>query len=195
MKPGSNTDGSKLAKSAIVSARSLHQDDRGNSLLETAAFAPLMVLLVCYAINFGYYFIVALNLTAASRTAAEYSIQGFSSPGASTLPAAGSTTTAGSVAALALGDLGNLLKSSTTTSVEVCSQSANTSGTTAVQCASYGANTLSYTPDTDPESSMFQCNRIDIVYTVNPPIPITLFKMSWTPPATFHRSVEMRAMN
>jgi Flp pilus assembly protein TadG len=182
-------------KRAMQRLPGLLRRDDGSSLVEAAVIAPLMVLLVCYAINFGYYFIAAINLTAAARIAAEYSIQGFSSPSAGSLPAAGTTTTTGSVAALALADLGNLLKSSTTTSVEVCSQSANTAGTTAVQCQSYGASTLSYTADTDPESSMFQCNRVDIVYTINPPIPLKIFKITWTPPATFHRSVEMRAIN
>jgi Flp pilus assembly protein TadG len=188
-------DGNKAIRRSAPLLPGLRRGEDGSSLVEAAVIAPLMVLLVCYAINFGYYFIAAINLTAAARTSVEYSIQGFSSPSSGTLPAAGTTTTTGSVAALALGDLGNLLKSSTTTSIEVCSQSANTSGTTAVVCKSYGASTLSYTADTDPESSMFQCNRVDIVYTINPPIPLTIFHIAWTPPATFHRSAEMRAIN
>jgi len=173
----------------------LRRSEDGNSLVEVAILAPLMVLLVCYAVNFGYYFIACINLTAAARSAAEYSIQGFASPSAAALPVAGAIATTGSVAALAVGDLGNLTKSSTTTSVEVCSASANTAGTNTVKCVSYGPSTLSYTADADPAPALFQCNRVDVVYTINPPIPLTFFTLSWTPPATFHRWVEMRAIN
>jgi len=185
----------QAAKSTRQRILGLRRREEGNSLIEVAFISPLLVLLVCYAINYGYYFIVAINLTAAARSASEYSIQGFSAPGAGSLPAVGTSTTVKSVVALAMGDLGNLMRSSTTSSVEVCSASANTVSTNTVQCASYGPTSLSFTADTDPESGLFQLNRIDIVYTINPPVPLTFFHTSWTPPATFHRSVEMRAIN
>jgi hypothetical protein len=47
------------------------------------------------------------------------------------------------------------------------------------------------TPDTDPESPQFQLNRVDVVYTVTPPVPIPV---SIVPSLTFHRMVEMRRM-
>ena len=169
--------------------------DSGNSLIEVAVVAPIMVLLVFYAVNYGYFFIVASNLTASARSAGEYSVQGFSSPSGAALPAAGSASAAASVASLALGDLGNLARASTTASVEVCSPSANTSGGSTVACASYGPSTLSFTPDADPESAMFKCNRVDVVYTVQPPIPLSFFGTALSPPAVFHRMVEMRVMN
>jgi Flp pilus assembly protein TadG len=175
--------------------RRIGRRDDGNSLIEVAVIAPVMVLLVCYAIDFGYYFLVAMNMTAAARSAAEYSVQGFASPGATSLPAAGSLTTATSVAALAVGDMGNLAKTSTLASVQVCSASANTSGTNTVACKSYGASSASFTPDTDPAPALFQLNRVDVTYTIQPPIALSFFHVTWTPPATFHRYVEMRAMN
>ena len=168
--------------------------EEGSSLIEVAVIAPVLVLLVCYAINFAYFFIVAINLSASARAAAEYSVQGFSSPGGGSLPAAGPLTTAGSVAALATADLGNLVNASSKSSIEVCSASANASGST-VKCVSYGQSTLSYSADADPEPTLFQCNRVDVVYTIAPPIPRAFFGSSWTPPTTFHRVVEMRSMN
>jgi Flp pilus assembly protein TadG len=185
-------------KTAIQPWRGLRRRDVGSSLIETAIIAPILVLLVCYAINFGYYFSVALNLTAAARSAVEYSIQGFASPSGE--PTSSGTTAPplplpASVCALAIGGLGNLAKSSTTTSVKVCSASANRSGTDTVACVRYGASALSYALDNDPSPNFFQCNRVDVMYTIDPPVPLTFFNLRWTPPATFHRSVEMRAIN
>jgi Flp pilus assembly protein TadG len=173
--------------------RGLLGREEGNSLIEVALYAPLLILLACYAVNYGYYFLVAIDLTASARSAAEYSIQGTSSPASTSLPIGGNMGTAGSVAALAVGDLGGLYKSSTTASVEVCSSSNGNTGS--VVCSSWGPNAPVYTPDTDPEPSMFQLNRVDVVYVIQPPIPLTFFHNSWTPPATFHRMVEMRTIN
>jgi hypothetical protein len=68
----------------------------------------------------------------------------------------------------------------------------NASNNTA-QCAtpSTGAGAVSGNPDTDPESPNFQLNRVDVVYTVTPPVPIPV---SILPTLTFHRMVEMRRM-
>ena len=111
--------------------------DGGQSLIETAIFLPILILLVAYAVDFGYFFIVAANLTSASRNAAEYSIQGFASPAQSALPIAGPITTNTSVAALAVGDLSSLAASSSTTSVEVCSKILGTTNNV-TNCSSYG---------------------------------------------------------
>jgi Flp pilus assembly protein TadG len=172
----------------------LGRREDGGSLIEIAVLTPMMVLLVCYAIDFGYYFIVAANLTASARSSAEYSVQGFSSPSGGSLPTAGPIATAKTVAALAVGDLANVASSATATSVEVCSASVNTTGST-VKCTSYGQSVLSYTADADPEPTLFQCNRVDVVYTIRPPVPLSFFPNSWTPPTTFHRYVEMRSIN
>ena len=166
----------------------------GQSLIESALFLPILILLVAYAVDFGYFFIVAANLTSASRNAAEYSIQGHSSPSQNALPAAGPITTNTSVAALAVGDLSNLAGSATTTSVQVCSKILGTNGNVS-NCASYGPAGTVFTPAADPEAPTFYLNRVDVTYTVQPPIPLTFFSHSLLPSMKFHRQVSMRAMD
>lgn len=166
----------------------------GQSLLEVAIFLPLAMLILAYAVDFGYLFMVAANLTSAARNAAEYSIQGFQTPGQLVLPAAGPTTSLTSVAATALGDLSSLLDSSTTTTVQVCSKSVGMNGNLP-QCSSYGPAGTSYTPVQDPEAPTFVLQRVDVTYTVQPPIPMSFFNVSFLPQMQFHRQVSMRAMD
>ena len=168
--------------------------DGGQSLVETAIFLPILILLVAYAVDFGYFFIVAANLTSASRNAAEYSVQGFASPAQSALPIAGPITTNTSVAALAVGDLSSLAASATTTSVEVCSKILGTTNNL-TNCASYGPAGAVFTPAADPEAPTFYLNRVDVTYTVQPPIPLSFFSYSLLPSMKFHRQVSMRAMD
>ena len=168
--------------------------DCGQSLIETAIFLPILILLVAYAVDFGYFFIVAANLTSASRNAAEYSIQGFSSPAQSALPVAGPITTNTSVAALAVGDLSSLAASAMTTSVEVCSKILGTTNNV-TNCSSYGPAGTVFTPAADPEAPTFLLNRVDVTYTVQPPIPLSFFSYSLLPTMKFHRQVSMRAMD
>ena len=168
--------------------------EQAQSLLEVAIFVPLLTLLVCYAVDLGYFYMVAAALSSSARNAAEYSIQGNASSAALQLPTAGPISTTTSVAALAVGDLSGFFNASVSTSVYVCSNSVVTSLHPS-NCQSYGATTLSYTADTDPESTM-QLNRVDVVYTISPPIPLGFAGTSLNIiPTTFHRSVEMRAIN
>lgn len=166
----------------------------GQSLVETAIFLPILILLVAYAVDFGYFFIVAANLTSASRNAAEYSIQDFASPAQSALPIAGPITTNTSVAALAVGDLSSLAASSSTTTVEVCSKVLGTTSNV-TNCSSYGPAGTVFTPATDPEAPTFLLNRVDVTYTVQPPIPLSFFSYPLLPSMKFHRQVSMRAMD
>lgn len=166
----------------------------GQSLLEVALFLPLLLVLIGYAVDFGYFFMVAANLTSAARNATEYSVLGYQSAGQLTLPAAGPTTTATSVAASALGDLSSLLNSSTTTTVQVCSKSVGMNGNLP-KCSSYGPTGTTYVPATDPEAPTFVLHRVDVTYTVQPPIPMSFFKVSLLPQMKFHRQVSMRAMD
>ena len=168
--------------------------DSGQSLLETAIFLPILVLLLAYAVDFGYFFIVAANLTSSARSAAVYSVQGLQSPTQSALPAAGPITTSTSVAALAVGDLGSLINSSTTTTVQVCSKSVGVTGNL-TDCASYGPAGTTYTPAADPEAPTFLLNRVDVTYTVQPPIPLSFFSVSLLPTMKFHRQVSMRVLD
>ncbi|PYV94503.1 MAG: hypothetical protein DMG86_23115 [Acidobacteria bacterium] len=54
----------------------LTRSDSGQSLVETVLILPLLLLLLLNALNFGYFFLVTLNLTASPRAGVEYSIYG-----------------------------------------------------------------------------------------------------------------------
>ena len=172
-------------------ANALHRTYRGQdgqSLIEIALMIPIFTILVCYAVDFGFFFMVATSLNSAARNAVEYSIQGTSSPAQAAEPSA--TV----VANLALAGIGLSGASTSTVSVRICSSAVgvNASDNT-TQCATptTGAGAVTGTPDVDPESPKFQLNRVDVVYTVTPPVPIPV---SVFPTRTFHRMVEMRAM-
>ena len=92
-------------------------------MIETALILPILVLMLCFAIDIGYFFIVAANLASASRNAVLYSAQGFTSVGQSQIPSAGtsgSLTDTAVVAGRAAGDLSGLGRMLTRTSVQVC---------------------------------------------------------------------------
>ncbi len=168
--------------------------ESGQGLLETAIFLPLLVLLAAFAVDFGYFFIVTANLSSSSRNAVEYSIQGYESPGQSSLPAAGPLSSVRSVSALAVGDLSGLASASTTTTVQVCSKEIGVTNNVA-QCASYGPTAGTYTPAMDLEAPTFLLNRVDVTYTVQPPIPLSFFAYPLVPSLTFHRQVSMRTLD
>lgn len=174
--------------------RRFRRDHSGQSLVEMALIIPFLTLLLAYAVDFGYFFIVAASMTSAAKDAVEYSVQGYYSASQNTPPVAGPLTTTGSVAALALAGLTSLVNASTTTSIQVCSKSIGTSGNL-TQCSAYGVAGTTYTPDVDPEAPQFMLNRVDITYTVQPPIPLSFFKVSLLPNLTFHRQVEMRVLD
>jgi Flp pilus assembly protein TadG len=165
----------------------------GQSLIEVALFLPIFTILVCYAVDFGYFFLAATTITSAARDAAQYAIQGPESPAQAAVPTAGPDTTLGTVANVAENALG-LPRATTATSVQVCSNGVTGSPTTGniAKCQTWGANSaLVYAADTDPESPTFQLNRVDVVYTVRAPVPMPASVM---PSLVFHRSVELRAM-
>lgn len=168
--------------------------DSGQSLLETALFLPLLCLLIACAVDFGYFFLVAANLTSSSRNAAEYSIQGFQSPGQQALPAAGPQSSVASVSALAVADLSGLAAATTTSTVEVCSKSVGVSNNV-TNCSSDGPAGTTYTPATDPEAPTFLLNRVDVTYTAKPPIPLSFFSFTLLPSLNFHRQVSMRVLD
>ena len=186
---------------------SRHARTEGTSLIETALMLPLLIVLCFYAVDFGYFFLVAGNLVTASRNAALYSTQGFSTPSQQQIPSAGTASsladTAG-VAGIAGGDLSGLSSLSTRTKVQVCSKAigvtAVKSGSTTTgyitNCSTFPSGSLSYTPDTDPESlAGMLLQRVDVVYTINMPVSLNLFNFNLAPPATFHWQVEMRAID
>jgi Flp pilus assembly protein TadG len=179
----------------------------GQSLLETALLLPLILLVVLNAINFGYYFIVALNLASAPRQGVEYAIQGFVTPATPGLAPAGPATSSNSVSYLTYQDLAGLSgtsTSSTITAVRVCSEVLGLTGTGSSQtanCASYGTSATFSSAAADPEAPTFVLHRVDVQYTVRPLIGATNFRIAGldlsllTPNLTFHRQVSMRALN
>ena len=173
--------------------RRLTRERSGQSLLEVALMLPFLVLLLGYAVDFGYFFLVAANLTSAARNATEYSIQGYESAGQGKLPSAGPITSTASVSAEALGDMATLANASTVTSVAVCSEANGMSGNLRI-CTSYGPAATAYSPATDPEASRFTLQRVDVTYTVQPPIALNIFNVSLLGSLQFHRQVSMRAM-
>jgi Flp pilus assembly protein TadG len=172
----------------------LLRSNSGQSLIELAVALPIMVLLMAYAVDYGYFFIAAAGITSASRDAVEYASAGYQAPGQPTLPAAGPMTTTNTVSAEAIAGLATFNSSSTTTSVQVCSKTNGVSNNVAA-CTSYGPAATAYTPGTDPEAPHFVLERVDITYTVQPPIPLNFFKITLLPNMTFHRQVSMRALD
>ena len=172
----------------VVATRLWPRGEEGQSLTELALMVPIFTTLVCYAVDFGFFFLVATSLNSAARNAMEYAIQGTSSPAQAAVP----SVTA--VSNLAIASIGLSGASTSTVSVQVCSSAVgvNTSNNT-TQCTtpSTGAGAVTGTPDIDPESPKFQLNRVDVLYIVTPPVPMPV---SIFPLRTFHRTIEMRAM-
>lgn len=186
-------DGPPLGRSMRAGHR-LFRESGGQSLIEIALMMPVLMLLMAYAIDFGYFFLAAANITSAARNAAQYSIMGYSGPAQTSVPPAGPVSTTTSVAALAMADLTSLIDSSTTTTVQVCSKALGMNGSLP-KCGSYGPTGTSYTPATDPEAPTFVLQRVDVTYTVQPPVPLSFFSISLLPSLQFHRQVSMRAMD
>ncbi len=184
---------------------------QGQSMIETALLLPILLLLAFNAINFGYFFYVAVNLASAPRTAVQYSIMGFATPATPMLPApgpSGSSTcpTAASVytCTLAYRDI-NFLKSFSNAGVQVCTSvnGYNGSGTTKTTvCKQYGTTPVTYPPAPDPEAPLFTLARVDVTYTITPiipafqlPTPAGPISLVLLPNLTMHRQVSMREMN
>ena len=178
----------KRSVNMAEAARRLYRRQEGQSLIEVALMVPIFTILVCYAVDFGFFFLAATSLNSAARNAMEYSIQGTSSPAQTAEPSATG------VSNLAIASIGLSSASTSTVSVRVCSSAVGVNAANnTTQCAtpSAGAGAVAGTPDIDPESPHFQLNRVDVAYTVTPllPIPVSIF-----PTLTFRRMVEMRAM-
>ncbi len=172
----------------------------GQSLIETALLLPFLCLLLFNAINFAYYFYVAINITQAPRDAVEYSIQGSATPAQTTFPPAGPQTNTFSVSYIAYQNLTHTLLNATNSPVRVCTKQlglvSGTEGTTSqkVICNTYGAAYTFTDVASDPESPTFVLHEVDVVYTVTPLIPGQPFGITLLPNYTFHRQVTMRGM-
>jgi len=180
------------------------QRSRGQSLVETALMLPILIMLVLNVVNLGYFFVVAVNLTGAARTAVLYAIEGGATPAAGALPPSGGSTPGtnkNSVTYLVYQDLTGSLANPTGVTVQVCSQAnldssgagtnTNTGSvlrTNCETCTSSGCSPLngaatssSYSgspvPSLDPEAPGFVLNRVDIRYDVAPLIPGAIFNI------------------
>lgn len=187
---------------------------RGQSLVETVLLMPLMLLIVLNVVNFGYFFVVAVNLAAAPRAGVEYSILGFETPGSLELPDAGPPSSAASVSYISQQDLTGAINAPTGATIQVCSQTVGVNvgppqTTKCVSCtgSSCGAAGIGNpAPPPDPETPNFILNQVDVKYTFSPLIPGTPFGLALLPlptcsssggnvTCTFHRQVLMRAIN
>jgi hypothetical protein len=155
---------------------------------------PILLTIICNAVNIGYFFFVELNLTTAPRQGVEYSIQGPASFQQSQLPVASA------VSSLVYADITGAIASTANTPTQVCSVSLglNLSGrgtsSQVPNCASYGRAGSFASPDPDPEAPYLVLNQVVIQYTVTPLIPGTVFNVVLPPSLTFSRKVEMRVM-
>jgi len=181
---------------------------------------PLLLLLVCNVVNLGYFFLVIVNLTGASRTSALYSIEGSYTPYAQQEAASGTSsstilTTPGTVTYTVFQDLNGAVWNPTGSSVQVCTQmnlnngsGVNGSGSSQAAncetCTSSGcgaAGTGSPAPSVDPEAPNFVLNEVDITYNFSTLIPGTIFNIPLQASAmcnggscTFTRKARMRSM-
>ncbi len=195
------------------------QSSSGQALIETALILPILLTVVLNAVNFAFFFLVALNITSASRTSGIYSIMGNATPASAALPLAGQTagtldcssSAASYVSYLACQDLTGSVytPSNSNTGVNVCSSTNGVTGTgaaTATNCTSYGTGGgFPTTAASDPEAPTFLLGRVDVAYKFSPPIPLTPFNAllllssnctssGGAVTCTFYRHILMREM-
>ena len=190
----------------------------GQALVETVLILPLLLSIVLNAINFGYFFLMALNITASSRNSGTYSIMGGATPSGIPLPPAGSQSNTSSVSYIAYQDLaGAVYSPATNAGVHVCSPSVGVinGGTLSQQssCTTFGSvggsSFAAAGPDpelnADNTAPAFMLNRVDVAYQFQTPIPLMPFNIvvlaspactsaNGTVTCTFYRHVSMRAM-
>jgi Flp pilus assembly protein TadG len=196
--------------------RKIARNCSGQALIETALILPLLLTIVLNAVNFAYFFLMALNITGAARSGTIYSVMGNSTPAAMAYPKAGPATTSTTVSYLAYQDLtGAVLSPSTQGGVQVCSSSIGilnaASKTMQTSCTSYGSVGSFPSAEPDPElnagstAPAFLLNRVDVAYQFSPPIPLTPFNAllllasncsssGGTVTCTFYRHAVMREM-
>ena len=177
----------------------LNRDVRGQAMIETAIILPVLLAIAFNVVNFGYFLLMAVNLAAAPRSGALYSIIGAATPASASLP---STT---SVNTLTIGDLTGAFHDASTVKVQVCSSAKGTDTTSPflTQCDQFNSFTAS-TPAADPEPGSFVLNQVDVIYSFPPLINSRAFNVillnycpvsGGTVTCNLHRKVLMRAMN
>jgi len=194
------------------------QHDSGQALMETVLIMPVLLAVVLNAINFAFFFLMALNITSSARSSGTYSIMGGATPATIAMPPAGPQTTNTTVSYIAYQDLTGAVYTPSTanTGVQVCSPSVGVlnagTATQQSQCSQLGLSETYPAADVDPELNSagtvpaFLLNRVDVAYQFTPPIPLMPFNIIvLASPACsssggvvtclFYRHTEMRAMN
>jgi len=194
------------------------QRDSGQALMEMVLMVPILLAVVLNAINFAFFFLMALNITSSARSSGTYSIMGGATPASIAVPLAGPVSTTTSVSYIAYQDLTGAVYSPSTsnTGVQVCSPSVGVlnAGTATQQskCSQLGLSETYPAADPDPELNSastvpaFLLNRVDVAYQFTPPIPLMPFNIIiLASPACsssggvvtclFYRHTEMRAMS
>src|SRR5882672_4239326 len=100
----------------------LRRGQTGQSLVEIVLMLPLLLLVLLNAVNFGYFYLVALNLTSATRTGGLYAMMGSSTPAGTALPpATGASPLTASY--LTYQDMTGSLSAPANARIQVCSAS------------------------------------------------------------------------
>lgn len=170
---------------------SLHLNRQGQGLLEAALLLPFLLVIVFNAVNFGYMFFTYLNLATAPRQGAQYSILG-------DVTTVGLLPAASDVHQLLSDDITGAIASAANTPARVCTLALGTSSppdnTQVPLCQVYNASSDPFTTiQPDPEAPALVLNRVDIAYTVTPPISGGVFNLILPSSLTLHRLVYMRA--
>ena len=187
--------------------------------MEFVLMVPILLTIVLNAINFAYFFLMALNITSSTRSSGLYSITGGATPASIPLPPAGPPSTQSTVSYIAYQDLYQAVSAPTTSNLgmQVCSPAVGIlnagKSNQQSQCTTTNLGSIGSFPngaDVDPEKNggipAFMLNRVDVAYQFSPPIPLMpLNILTLAGPncsssggvvtCTFYRHVEMRAMN
>lgn len=176
--------------------------DSGQALIESVLILPLLLIVLFNAINFGYFFIVALNVASAPRSGALYAVMGGAAPAEITTPSFNN------VRDLTRGDLTGAVGSPASTPVQVCTKwiGVTVSGSTiTANCQRDPSGSTSYTPSADPNSPNFVLHRVDVTYSFKPLIRASVFNLilpsSLCPSSggvvtcTFHRQTSIRVLD
>jgi hypothetical protein len=175
--------------------------ESGQSLIETALILPLLLLIAFNAINFGYFFFAALNITSAPRSGVQYAILGGATPQQLSLPPAGPSNDPTTVSFLTYQDMLKIPNSGSAL-VQVCSSMVGVAnpGTASQKsaCTTFGSGTAPAGPAADPEAPTFVLSKVDVVYQLQPlitPFSLLGIQLAVLPNMNIHRQVSMREMN
>jgi Flp pilus assembly protein TadG len=176
---------------AEMQSRLMHGHS-GQSVLEMALVFPFLIVVAINAINVGYMFSLYLNLSAAPRQGAQYSIHGTSTALEMAVPSADS------VSSLVYDNINTAVPAAANSPTQVCSMALGMSGSGATQvpnCATYnGGGALTFpAPQPDPEAPYMVLHRVDVQYTATPLVQGVVFN-AIAGQVTLHKTVMMRAM-